>query len=107
MECEYSVGKSDWCDFKLICALLGVPLDDTQNNELSKPISSIGNSDTGSAILRSIYNEAEDSGQGRGEVLREIWNKSHDRASFFQDQQKKQYVLLFLQILSVIDVLQL
>ena len=73
---------------KVICALLGVPLDDNQNKELSKLISSISNSDTGSAILQSIYNEAEDSGQGRGEVLREIWNESHDRASFFKDQQK-------------------
>ena len=66
----------------------GIPLDESQNNELSSVISAINTSDMGTAALSSIYKEAEDSGEGRGEVLKEIWNESHDRAVFFQDQQR-------------------
>ena len=51
-------------------------------------ISAINASDMGTAALNSIYKEAEDSGKGRGEVLKEIWSESHDRAAFFQDQER-------------------
>ena len=54
---------------------------------MSNLISTIDSSATGTAILQDIYKEAEQSGEGRGEVLKEIWRESQDRALFFHDQK--------------------
>ena len=40
--------------------------------------------------------EAEQSGEGRGEVLKEIWRESHDRALFFRDQKLNSKAFLIL-----------
>lgn len=54
-----------------------------QTDEMSNLITAIDSSATGTAILKDIYKEAEESGEGRGEVLKEIWRESQDRALFF------------------------
>ena len=65
----------------------GVTLDDHQTDEMSNLINAVDSSTMGTAILKDIYKEAEESGEGRGEVLKEIWRESQDRALFFRDQK--------------------
>lgn len=69
-----------------IC-ITGVTLDDDQTNGMFKLISTIGSSAIGTAIMHDIYTEAEESGEGWGEILKEIWRESQDRALFFHDQK--------------------
>ena len=89
-EISKSTGRSIICPdiayFMHHICITGVTLDD-QTNEMSNLISTIDSSATGTAILQDIYKEAEQSGEGRGEVLKEIWRESQDRALFFRDQK--------------------
>ena len=53
-----------------------------QTKEMSSLISTINSNATGTTILQDIYKEAEQSGEGRGEV-----RESQDRALFYRDQK--------------------
>lgn len=38
-------------------------------------------------MLDTMVSEAEDSGEGCGELLRAVWNNAKGKATFFKDQQ--------------------
>ena len=63
--------------------ITGITLDDHQTDKMSNLITAIDSTTMGTAILKDIYKEAEESGEGRGEVLKEIWRESQDQALFF------------------------
>ena len=51
-------------------------------------VKAIDNSDDGQCALQSIYQEAEKTGEGRGDTLRGIWEQDvSDMKQFYQDQK--------------------
>ena len=78
-----------------IC-ITGVTLDDDRTNEMSILIGTIDSSATGTVILQDTYKEAQQSGEGRGEALKEIWRESQERALFFRDQKLDSKAFLIL-----------
>ena len=78
--------------------ITGITVDDHQTDEMSNLITAIDSTTMGTAILKDIYKEAEESGEGRGEVLKEIWRESQDRALFFRDQKCNSKLLQILVI---------
>ena len=62
-------------------------MNDIQNEELADLIRSIQKSDHGQQELQSIYREAEETGTGKGDLLRSIWDQDvADIDKFYQDQ---------------------
>ena len=63
-------------------------LTDEQNSEISELVKSIQSSSEGQTELQRIYSEAEQSGEGRGAILRALWeNDASDMNLFIADQQ--------------------
>lgn len=63
-------------------------LTDEQNFEISELVQSIQRSSEGQNELQSIYSEAEQSGEGRGAVLRALWeNDASEMNQFVLDQK--------------------
>ena len=63
-------------------------LTDEQNSEISELVKSIQSSSEGQTELQCIYSEAEQSGEGRGAILRALWdNDASDMNLFIADQQ--------------------
>ncbi len=61
-------------------------LRDEQNNEMVQIVRSIADSDVGMAQLDKIYQEADVTGQGRGTLLKSVWDS--DVEMFFAEQMK-------------------
>ena len=51
-------------------------ISDKQNEELFELIRSIKSSEDGQRALQSIYQEADSTGAGKGDVLKSIWEHS-------------------------------
>ena len=62
-------------------------MTDTQGEELAKLINGLEESEVARSTLDSMVGEAENSGEGRGELLRAVWNNAKEKAAFFKDQQ--------------------
>ena len=62
-------------------------MTDTQGEELTKLINGLEESEVARSTLDSMVGEAENSGEGRGELLRAVWNNAKEKAAFFKDQQ--------------------
>ena len=62
-------------------------MTDTQGEELAKLINGLEESEVARLTLDSMVDEAENSGEGRGELLRAVWNNAKEKAAFFKDQQ--------------------
>ena len=62
-------------------------MTDTQGEELAKLINGLEESEVARLTLDSMVGEAENSGEGRGELLRAVWNNAKEKATFFKDQQ--------------------
>lgn len=62
-------------------------MTDTQGEELAKLINGLEESEVARLTLDSMVGEAENSGEGRGELLRAVWNNAKEKAAFFKDQQ--------------------
>ena len=67
---------------------IGVPLVEEQEEELATLINAIDQNKAGESSLDEILSEAEKSGEGRGQVLKSVWNTEREKASFFKDQMK-------------------
>lgn len=61
-------------------------MTDTQE-ELAKLINGLEESEVARLTFDSMVGEAENSGEGRGELLRAVWNNAKEKAAFFKDQQ--------------------
>ena len=71
----------------VILVQIGVSLTDEQGGELARLINGLEESEVAHSMLDSMVSEAEDSGEGRGELLRAVWNNAKEKAAFFKDQQ--------------------
>ena len=69
-------------------------LRDEQNDEMVQLVQSITNSDDGVTQLDKIYQETDICGQGRGTVLKSIWD--NDAEMFFGDQKNNSKLYLML-----------
>ena len=67
---------------------IGVPLVEEQEEELATLNNAIDQNKAGESSLNEILSEAEKSGEGRGQVLKSVWNTEREKASFFKDQMK-------------------
>ena len=69
-------------------------VNDKQNDEIVELVKAIDNSDHGQHALQSIYQEAEKTGNGKGDILRGIWEQDvSDMKQFYEDQkQNGEYV---------------
>lgn len=47
---------------------------DEQSDEIGQLVKEISESETGKAALEKLYNEADETEEGRGEILQSIWN---------------------------------
>lgn len=56
---------------------------DGQSDEIGQLVEEISESETGKAVLEKLYNEADETEEGRGEILQSIWNND---AKFINDQ---------------------
>ena len=72
----------------LIFICIGITLDDEHAKEMAEAVSYLSENETGRFHLDTIFKEAENSGEGRGAVLKSMWNEAKERAAFFKDQQK-------------------
>lgn len=66
---------------------IGVSLTDKQGEELAGLINGLEESEVAQSTLDSMVQEAEHSGEGRGELLRAVWSNAKEKAAFFKDQQ--------------------
>ena len=64
-----------------------MPLDDVQDESLATIVNTIGSNHDASSTLEKIFSEAESSKEGRGGILRCLWEKEKERAAFFKDQK--------------------
>ena len=64
-----------------------VCVEETQSNEISEIVRSINNCDVGQRSLNKIYREAEESGHGRGELLKKAWERDIMDMEIFQSDQ--------------------
>ena len=62
-------------------------MTDKQGEELAGLINGLEESEVARSTLDSMVCEAENSGEGRGELLRAVWNNAKEKAAFFKDQQ--------------------
>ena len=65
-------------------------MTDKQGEELAALINSIEENEGAQSTLNGVFYEAENSGEGCGEVMRTIWNNAKEKAYFFRDQQIKE-----------------
>ena len=72
---------------------VGVPLVEEQEEELATLINAIDQHKIGESSLNEILSEAEKSGEGRGQVLKSVWNTETEKASFFKDQMRNSMFL--------------
>ena len=71
-------------------------MNDKQNDEIVELVKSIDSSDHGQHALQSIFQEADKAGEGKGDILRGIWEQDvSDVKQFYQDQkQNGEYIVL-------------
>ena len=62
-------------------------IDETQNAELLEFVGSLHTSDIGQSVLRDIYHEADESGDGRGDTLKKIWESDVSDLERFKSDQ--------------------
>ena len=71
-------------------------LDDVHAKEMADIVSHINSNATGKSYLDAILKEADETGEGHGEVLKALWSEASDRAAFYKDQTKNsKYEILF------------
>ena len=64
-------------------------MNDKQNDEIAELVKSIDSSDHGQHALQLIFQEADKAGEGKGDILRDIWEQDvSDMKQFYQDQEK-------------------
>ena len=65
-----------------------MPLSDNQNKEISELVHSIHKLEDGQRELQRILSEAEEFGEGYGQMAKEIWEADMaDVEQFFEDQK--------------------
>lgn len=69
-------------------SVVGITLDDGHAKEMAEAVSYLNQNATGKSHLDMIFREAEKSGEGRGDILKSMWNKATEQAAFYRDQQK-------------------
>ena len=74
--------------------LIVLTLDDVHAKEMADIVSHINSNATGRSHLEVIFNEADDTGEGRGALLKALWSEASDRAAFYQDQAKNSETLI-------------
>ena len=66
-----------------------ISMNDKQSDEIAELIKAIDNSDHCQHALQSISQEANKSGEGKGHILRGIWEQDvSDMKRFYQDQKQ-------------------
>ena len=75
-------------------------MTDKQGEELATLINTIEESEVCQSTRDGILGEAENSGEGGGELMRAIWNNAKEKASFFRDQARNSKATL----LNIMDV---
>ena len=72
---------------------LSIP--DSQSTEIADVVRTIHNTEQGQSQLQNIFSEADQSGEGRGELLKEIWDRDVSDVNQFSQDQKNNGTLKF------------
>ena len=63
-------------------------MPESQSSEIAEIVQTIQNTEQGQNQLQEIFSEADQSGDGRGEMLKEIWDRhASDVNQFYRDQK--------------------
>ena len=63
-------------------------MPDAQSSEIAEVVRTIQHTEQGQQQLQEIFSEADQSGEGHGELLKEIWDRDvTDMERFFKDQK--------------------
>ena len=62
----------------LVCVLAVLTLDDAHAKEMADIVSHINSNAAGRSHLDMIFSEADDVGEGCGEVLKALWSEASD-----------------------------
>lgn len=87
------VCKNSSIYFFYIIDYVVLTLDDVHAEEMADIVSHINNNSSGKSHLNAIFKEADNTGEGNGEVLKAMWSEASDRAAFYKDQSKNSKML--------------
>lgn len=74
-------------------------MPDSQSSEIAEVVRTIHNTEQGQNLLQQIFSEADQSGEGRGELLKEIWDRDvSDVNQFSQDQKNNGMLKCFMHV---------
>ena len=75
-----------------------VCINDKQNDELCELVKAIDSCDQGRQPLQGIFQEADEVGKGKGDLLKDIWERDiSDMKGFNQDQQRNGRSIIIIQ----------
>ena len=63
--------------------------------KIAEVVRTIHNTEQGQSQLQNIFSEADQSGEGRGELLKEIWDRDVSDVNQFSQDQKNNGTLKF------------
>ena len=64
-------------------------MNDKQSDKIAELVKSIDSSGHGQHALKVIFQEADKAGEGKGEILKSIWEQDvSDMKQFYQDQKQ-------------------
>jgi hypothetical protein len=66
-------------------------MPDSQSTEIAEVVRTIHNTEQGQSQLQQIFSEADRSGEGRGDLLKEIWDRDVSDVNQFSQDKKKQW----------------
>ena len=65
-----------------------LPIPDSQSSEIAEVVQTIHDTEQGQYQLKQIFSEADQSGDGQGELLKEIWDRDVLDMNQFSKHQK-------------------
>jgi hypothetical protein len=75
-----------YTQLKINKSIKNIELCEDQNEDISQLVKLIDTSDNGKKELDRIFQQAEESGIGRGELIKKVWD--NDVSAFNADEQK-------------------
>ena len=67
-------------------------MPDSQSSVIAEVVQTIHNTEQGQNLLQQIFSQADQSSEGQGELLKEIWDRDVSDINQFSWDQKKRYV---------------
>ena len=73
--------------FSHLSFAVGITRNDEHAKEMAEAVSYLDQNAAGKSHLDMIFREAKKSGEGRGDILKALWNEAAAKAAFFKDQK--------------------